>query len=76
MNKKEKKKPLNKFIQFTGIAFQMGLIIYLGNLLGEWLDLLYSNKDKLYTKLCTLFAVLGAMLSVIIQVSKISKEND
>lgn len=76
MNKKEKKKPLNKFIQFTGIAFQMGLIIYLGNLLGEWLDLLYSNKDKLCTKLCTLFAVLGAMLSVIIQVSKISKEND
>ena len=54
----------------------MGLIIYLGNLLGEWLDLLYLNKDQLYTKICTLLAVFGAMLSVIVQVSKISKEND
>lgn len=76
MSKKVKKKPLSKYIRFTSIAFQMGLIIYLGNLLGDWLDLLYLNKDQLYTKICTLLAVFGAMLSVIVQVSKISKEND
>ncbi|WCC44820.1 hypothetical protein PJW08_14885 [Tenacibaculum finnmarkense] len=51
----------------------MGLTIYLGNKLGEWLDLRYANENELYTKVCTLVAVFGAMFSVISQVSKLSK---
>ncbi|TDQ28561.1 AtpZ/AtpI family protein [Tenacibaculum caenipelagi] len=76
MSKDSKKKPLSKYIRFTGIGLQMGLTIYLGSLLGEWLDSKYPNDDQLYTKICTLVAVFGAMFSVIRQVSKISKEND
>ena len=76
MKKNEKKKPLNKYIRFSGIAFQMGLTIYLGSLLGEWLDQKYPNDNQLYTKICTLVAVFGAMLSVIVQVTKLSKDND
>lgn len=68
-----KKKQLNKYLRFTGIAFQMGLTIYLGNLLGNWLDTKLSNTNELYTKICTLFAVFGAMFSVIRQVSKLDK---
>lgn len=76
MSKNAKKKPLNKFIRFTSIALQMGLTIYLGNLLGKWLDTLYSNEGELYSKICTLAAVFLAMFSVILQVTKISNNND
>lgn len=76
MRKNSKNKRLNNYIRFTSIAFQMGLTIYLGNLLGEWLDSFYLKENQFYAKVCTLIAVFIAMLSVIIQVSKISKEND
>lgn len=76
MTQNSKKKPLSKFIRFTSIAVQMGLTIYVGSLLGKWLDEIYQNQGQLYTKVCTLVAVFGAMVSVIMQVSKISKEND
>jgi hypothetical protein len=76
MSKELKGKPLNKYIRFTSIAFQMGLTIYLGNLLGKWLDSEYPNDGELYSKICTLAAVFLAMFSVILQVTKISKDND
>ncbi|AZJ34595.1 MULTISPECIES: AtpZ/AtpI family protein [Tenacibaculum] len=76
MSKDSKKKPLNKYIRFTGIALQMGLTIYLGSLLGEWLDQKYPNDNQLYVKICTLVAVFGAMLSVIIQVTNLTKNDD
>ncbi|MGB0975264.1 MAG: AtpZ/AtpI family protein [Flavobacteriaceae bacterium] len=71
-----KKKPLNKYVRFTGIAFQMGGTIYLGSVLGEWLDGKFPNDNELYTKICTLVAVFGAMFSVIHQVIKITNQND
>ncbi len=71
-----KKKPLNKYVRFTGIAFQMGGTIYLGSLLGKWLDGQYPNEYELYTKICTLLAVFGAMFSVIRQVIKITNQDD
>lgn len=70
----KQKKPLNKFIRFSGIALQMGLTIYLGSLLGEWLDNKYPNNNQLYTKICTLVAVFGAIFSVIVQVTNLSKD--
>lgn len=76
MSKDSKKKPLNKYIRFTGIALQMGLTIYLGSLLGEWLDQKYPNDNQLYVKICTLVAVFGAMISVIIQVTNLTKNDD
>lgn len=76
MNKKQNKKPLNKYIRFSGIALQMGLTIYLGSKLGEWLDSKYVNPNQLYTKICTLVAVFAAMFSVIVQVTNLSKNND
>lgn len=73
MTKKPTKKPLKKYLRFSGIAIQMGLTIYLGSLLGEWLDSRFLNENQLYFKICTLFAVFGAMALVIIQVIKITK---
>lgn len=74
MSKKQSKKPLNKYLRFSSIAIQMGLTIYLGNKLGEWLDSKYINEHQLYTKICTLVAIFGAMISIIIQVSKLSRK--
>jgi len=73
MTKNQSKKPLNKYLQFSGIAIQMGVTIYLGSKLGEWLDSFFLNENQLYFKICTLFAVFLAMYAVIKQVVKLSK---
>ncbi|WP_299676151.1 AtpZ/AtpI family protein [uncultured Tenacibaculum sp.] len=76
MPKKTNKSQLKQYARFSGIAIQMGITIYLGSLLGEWLDNKYPNSNNLYTKICTLAAVFIAMYSVIKQVINFSKDND
>ena len=76
MTKKTSKEPLNKYLRFSGIAIQMGLTIYLGSKLGEWLDFYFLNKNQLYFKVCTLSAVFLAMFSIIKQVIKLTNNND
>lgn len=75
MPKKPKKKELNKYLRFSGIAMQMGVTIYLGSKLGKWLDAKYVNEDQMYTKICAIIAVVASVYSVIKQVTKLS-END
>ncbi|MBU2950346.1 AtpZ/AtpI family protein [Tamlana agarivorans] len=76
-NKKEKpKNQLNKYIRFTTIALQMGLTIYLGSVLGAWVDSKTGNTNQLYYKIITLLAVFLAMFSVIRQVLNITNNND
>ncbi len=71
--KKPKNRP-NPYIRFTTVAFQMGATIYLGNLLGKWLDKKYETTY--WESSITLFAVFAAMYMVISQVIKLSKKND
>ena len=73
MAQKPKKQP-SPYLRFTSTAFQMGATIWLGNLLGEWLDQKY-NQD-IWENIITLLAVFAAMYLVISQVLKISKDND
>lgn len=75
-NQKDPIKPHNKYIRFTSIALQMGLTIYLGSKLGEWLDVKFDNQNQLYYKIVTLIAVFLAMFSVIYQVIKITNKNN
>lgn len=72
---KKPKKQLSPYIRFTSIAIQMGLTIYLGSKLGEWLDVKFNNTDQLYYKIVTLIAVFIAMFSVIKQVITITNKN-
>ena len=72
-NQNNKKQP-NKYITFTSIALQMGLTIYLGSKLGEWLDQKYNTTNQIYYKVVTLIAVAVAMFSVIYQVIKITNK--
>ena len=71
MSKKDsQKKPLNKALQLSGAGLQMGLTIYLGFLLGEWLD--QKCDTTFLTETITLIAIFLAMYSLIKQANKIN----
>lgn len=68
--KKAQKKPLNKAIQLSGAGLQMGLTIYLGFLLGKWLDKTFDTTFLRET--ITLLAIFLAMYSLIKQANRIN----
>ncbi len=68
MPKNKEQKQLKGWAVFSGIGIQMGLIIYLGNLLGVWLD---KKLQTTYLETTvTLIAIFLAMFSVIYQVNR------
>ncbi len=69
-----KKKSLKNIAVFSGIGFQMGITIWLGNLFGTWLDN-YYHKDFWQTTI-TFVAICIAIFSVVLQVQKFSSKND
>lgn len=68
MTNQKQKKPLNKYAHFSGIAFQMIVIIVLGTYAGLKLDEYFSNQNQLFTILLSLLAVAISMYYVIKQV--------
>ena len=62
----KKKKP-NLWLSLSGIAIQMGVIIYLGAWGGKKLDEVYSEGGNTYTVILTLLAVAIAMYLVVRQ---------
>ena len=67
----KKVSPLKNWAAFSGIGIQMGLTIYLGNLLGAWLD---KKLQTLYLEdTITLIAVFSAMFMIINRVNKLNK---
>lgn len=68
--KTEGKKPLNKALQLSGAGLQMGLTIYLGFLLGRWLDTICETNFLKET--ITLLAIFLAMYSLIKQANRIN----
>ena len=69
-----KKKPLNNYVRFSGVALQMGATIFLGAYLGKWLDAKYPADKKWFTIVCTLAAVALSLYNVLRQVNKINEE--
>ncbi|MEN8703097.1 MAG: AtpZ/AtpI family protein [Polaribacter sp.] len=71
MTKKDpQKKPLNKAMQLSGAGLQMGLTIYVGFLIGKWLDVRFNVS--FLTETITLIAIFLAMYSLIKQANKIN----
>ena len=64
------KKPLNKALQLSSAGLQMGLTIYLGFILGKWLDTKFDTS--FLTETTTLIAIFFAMYSLIKQANKIN----
>ena len=54
---------------------QMGITIYLGSLLGGYLDERMANTTGLYYKIITLVSVFVSMYMIIRQVTNASKED-
>jgi len=68
----KRKKETKYWLSLTGIAVQMGVIIYLGARAGQWLDEEYENEKNSYTIILTLLAVAISMYLVIKQTKKLN----
>jgi len=75
LNKKSPKRQLNKYARFSGIAFQMIVIIALGTYGGYKLDEKYPNKYQAYTIILSLLSVVISMYYVIKAVNRTSNNN-
>ena len=71
-----KKKQLNKYLQLTSIAFQMGITIYLGAYFGKKLDVYFMTEKKTYTIILTLVALIISLWSVLAQLKNLNEKND
>jgi len=69
-----KKKQTNKWLVFMNIPFQMGLIIFLGVMFGQWLDEKFKIEGSILTIVFSLLAVFIALYNVIRQVNKMSND--
>jgi|688.fasta_scaffold16188_2 hypothetical protein len=63
-----------KWMRMAGVAAQMGAIIWLGHVLGVYLDKRAGRVDELYHNIVTLAAVMLAMALVIREVIKLGKD--
>jgi membrane protein DedA with SNARE-associated domain len=75
MNNPKKKKQLHKYIALTGVAFQMGITIYLGAFFGKKLDT-HFNTNKTFTLILTLLALVISLWSVLAQLKNINNKYD
>lgn len=68
----EKKKKPHYWLSLSGIAIQMGVIIFLGAKGGQWLDKKYGDEGNTYTVVLTLISVAVSMYLVIKQTNKLN----
>jgi len=73
MKEKKPKKPLNKYLQLSGIGLQMGATIYFAIYFGKKLDEKYPSERNWFTIVFTLVGVALAMYSVVVQTKKFHK---
>ena len=76
MTNPNKKKQLNRYLQLTGVAFQMGITIYLGAYFGKKLDAYFQTSTKIFTIIGTLLAMVISIWSVLAQLKKINDKDE
>ncbi|MDX1332043.1 MAG: AtpZ/AtpI family protein [Robiginitalea sp.] len=69
---RKEKNPLRQAAILSGIAVEMGVIIYLAAQAGIWLDAHYQTEKKLFTALCT---ILGVGISLWVVVNQLKRLN-
>ena len=67
----DKKNKAKYWLSLSGIALQMGVIIFLGAKAGQWLDAKYEGGNT-YTIVLTLFAVAVSMYLVVKQTNDLN----
>ncbi len=68
---RKKKSSLKNVALLSGIAFEMGAIIFLAAKGGIWLDEKYQNEKKIYTAIATIIGVAIAIWVVLRQLKRI-----
>ena len=63
----KQKKQLNKLVRFSGIAFQMVIIICIGSFSGYQLDLYLGINNSIFTIVFSLLSIAVALTYVIQQ---------
>lgn len=66
----------SKFLRFSNMGLQMGLTIWLASMLGKWLDNKLQHEAISYFKIITMLAVIGSTYSFILQVKKLTAEDE
>ncbi len=74
MNNQKPKRSLNKYVRFTGIAFQLGATIYLAAYVGKWLDAKFLMEKKIFTLVLILIGLIASIWSIVKQLDKINNE--
>jgi hypothetical protein len=65
---------LGKAIALTGIAAEMGIIIFLAAKGGMWLDQYFGNDKRIFTAVATLAGVGASLWLVLIQLKRIQNK--
>lgn len=68
---RKKNNSLKNGLALTGIAFEMGAIIYLSVKGGNWLDEKYQNEKRIFTVIATLLGVAISIWVVLQQLKRI-----
>ena len=66
----------NIYIRFSSIGIQMGATIFLFTWLGVYLDDYFKNKTPWLTIILSLFGVIGSLVLVIREVTKLNQQDD
>lgn len=69
--RKENKNNLRNIAMLSGIAFEMGAIIFLAAKGGIWLDEHYQTEKRIFTAIATLIGVAIAIWVVLQQLKRI-----
>mgnify|MGYP005695569909 CR=1 FL=1 len=70
------KKKANRYVKFSSLGIQMGLIIYAFVWGGMFLDENYEMSTPWFTVALSLIGVIGSLTLVIREVIKMSKDDD
>jgi|TARA_B110000879_G_scaffold68388_1_gene95750 F0F1-type ATP synthase assembly protein I len=76
MTDKKKSSGSSRYIRLSGIGAQMAATIFLGAILGRYLDDTYRSDKKWFTIGITLFAVAISLYNVLRQVNKLNSKDD
>lgn len=70
------KKKANKYVRFSSLGIQMGVIIFVFTWGGMYLDSYFLTKTPWYTVVLSLTGVIGSLTLIIREVIQMSNEDD
>jgi ATP synthase protein I len=70
----QKKKQLNSYIQFSGLAFQMVATMLIAYFIGDWVDSKIESKNHIFTIILLTLGTIGSVFIVIKKAIQLSNK--